>query len=50
MIHTGYSIISALMFLWLGAIWSNRGWKNVSVKMLCYVLAALGLEISLGVI
>lgn len=50
MIHTAYSIVSILIFLWLGIIWSNRGWKNISAKMLCYVLAALGLSILLGAV
>lgn len=37
-----YAIVSAILLLWVGCIWSSTGWSNIAVKTISVVTAFAG--------
>lgn len=38
-----YTTVTAVTFLWLGAIWTRREWWNAALKLLFFTLSGAGL-------
>ncbi len=43
-----YTILTTILFLYLGIIWSKSNWKNVNFKFTFIILSIAGFIISLS--
>jgi len=43
-----FNILSTIVFIYLGLIWTKCDWKNINFKLVCTVLSIVGVIIILA--